>query len=75
MNESSHSEHGKQALKHGRVQPGSRPAYWKRAHRNPWFWVGLVLMLTAMTIYIVSDDLAFLPHSQPRQPMPVAVGG
>ena len=39
-----------------------RPPYWKRAHRDWWFWVGLVLMLTAITIYVMSDDLAFLPH-------------
>jgi len=36
--------------------------YWKRAHRSWWFWIGLLLMLTAITIYVLSDDLAFLPH-------------
>ena len=36
--------------------------YWKRAHRDWRFWVGMGLMLFAITIYVLSDDLAFLPH-------------
>jgi len=66
--------HRHEAPRHERVQDNARPPYWMRAHRNRWFWVGLVLMLTALTIYIVSDDLAFLPGGQPRHSMPVAVG-
>jgi hypothetical protein len=27
-----------------------------------WFWIGLALMLTAIAIYVLSDDLAFLPR-------------
>ena len=41
-----------------------RRPYWKRAHHDFRFWVGLILMLTAITIYVLSDDLAFLPHHQ-----------
>jgi hypothetical protein len=36
--------------------------YWKRAHRDWRIWVALVAMLAAITIYILSEDLAFLPH-------------
>jgi hypothetical protein len=51
-----------------------RPAYWKRAHRDWWFWVGLVLTLTVITLYVLRDGLPFLPHRQPRQPLAGAVG-
>ena len=40
-----------------------RPAgYWKRAHQDWRFWTGISLMLLAITIYVLSDNLAFLPH-------------
>jgi hypothetical protein len=41
--------------------------YWKRAHHDWKFWVGLVLMLTAMFIYVMTDDLAFVPRIHSRQ--------
>ena len=37
--------------------------YWKRAHHDWRFWIGLILMLLAITVYILSDNLAFLPHA------------
>jgi hypothetical protein len=33
-------------------------------HRDWRMWVGLVLMLAAITIYVLSEDLAWLPHLQ-----------
>lgn len=36
--------------------------YWKRAHRDWRFWIALALMLLAMTVYVVSDNLAFVSH-------------
>jgi hypothetical protein len=49
----------------GSVRPPTpidpRP-YWQRAHRDWRIWVALVFMLAAITIYILSEDLAFLPH-------------
>jgi hypothetical protein len=42
--------------------PIDQRPYWKRAHRDWRVWVALVAMLTAITIYILSEDLAFLPH-------------
>ena len=41
----------------------SQTAYWKTVHHHWWFWLGLVLMLTAMTVYVLSDNLSFLPHN------------
>ena len=48
--------------------------YWKRAHHDWRFWVGLVFMLAAITIYVLSDDLALLPRGQPQQSRSGAVG-
>ena len=36
--------------------------YWKRAHHDWRFWVALVLMLAAMLIYVMTDDLSIAPH-------------
>ena len=36
--------------------------YWKRAHHDWRFWVALVLMLAAMFIYLMTDDLSFVPR-------------
>jgi hypothetical protein len=50
---------------HGAPDTGAhrdhRP-YWTRAHRDWRFWIALILMLAAMGIYIISDNLAFLPR-------------
>jgi hypothetical protein len=48
--------------------------YWKRAHHDWRFWIGLFLMLTAMIIYVMSNDLALLPGSRPR-PAPSGIAG
>jgi hypothetical protein len=37
-------------------------------------WVGVVLMLVAIGIYVMSEDFAWLPHSQLQQPPSGAVG-
>jgi hypothetical protein len=63
-------------MKHGRgsqVDPHSenhgfhRP-YWKHAHHDWRLWVAVGLMLVAMFTYVMSDDLAWRPRSQLRQP-------
>jgi hypothetical protein len=33
-------------------------------HRSPLFWAGLLLMLLAISIYVLSDDLAWRPGPQ-----------
>jgi hypothetical protein len=49
------------------VEHGHRP-YWRRAHHDWRFWVGLVSMLTAITFFIMTNNLSMLPrfhsHSQ-----------
>jgi hypothetical protein len=37
---------------------------WRRLHHSRLFWVGLFMMLLAITIYVLSDDLAWRPRLQ-----------
>jgi hypothetical protein len=41
-------------------------SYWRRAHRDWRFWVGLFLMCAAIATYFLSDDLSLVPSSQPQ---------
>jgi hypothetical protein len=50
---------------HDKVRHNPIP-YWKRAHHDWVFWVGLFLMLSAAIIYVLSDDLALLPSGRPQ---------
>jgi hypothetical protein len=63
MSKHSHN-HGSDlsSLHHGHVP------YWKRAHTDWRFWLGVLLMMAAMIVYVLSDDLAWRPRSQPQQP-------
>ena len=70
-NKRSHRHHGEQD--HNSDHQGHRP-YWTRAHRDWKFWVALSLMLAAMVIYVMSDDLALRPHSQRQRSPSGAVG-
>ncbi len=73
MDEKKHSHHGhggpnSDSLSHG------HPPYWKRAHHDWRFWVGLISMLAAIMIYVMSDDLAGWPGIHPKQPFSGTVG-
>lgn len=70
MNEFKHGSHGNEGPERHHVHHDQRP-YWARAHHDWRFWIGLVLMLVAITIYVVSDDLSWLPR---RRPVSSAVG-
>ena len=70
-NKRSHRHHGEQH--HNSDHQGHRP-YWTRAHRDWKFWVALSLMLAAMVIYVMSEDLAFRPHRQAQQSLSGPVG-
>jgi hypothetical protein len=35
---------------------------WRRIHHSPLFWFGVVMFLAAVSIYVVSDDLAWRPR-------------
>ena len=67
MNEIERTRH-----RHGGPHPDSVPAdqrpYWKRAHRDWRVLVGLFFCLATIIIYVLSQDLAWMPGGRPRQP-------
>lgn len=62
MNQSTHAQGG-------HLQNEHRP-YWKRAHRDWRFGAATILMLTAMLIYVLTEDFALRPRRQPQKPLP-----
>jgi len=55
---------------------GDQDAYRKRAHHDWKFWTALVLMLTAMGVYISTLDLAVMPGVKtPQQVQPALPRG
>jgi hypothetical protein len=66
MNKTNVGHHGNEGPDPGSVHHCSdqdRSPYWKRAHHDWRIWIALLFMLAAITIYVLSDDLAFLPHA------------
>ena len=43
-------------------------------HHDWRFWVGLVFMCAAITIYVASDNLSLTFGGRAQQPMPANVG-
>jgi hypothetical protein len=37
------------------------PPYWRRAHHDWKFWLGLVLMLAAISMFALRRDMILLP--------------
>ena len=72
MDEIKLSNHQRGSPNRDTVHHGHSP-YWTHAHRDWRVWVGVVLMLAAMIIYLMTDDLAWGPHIQPQPPLPGAV--
>jgi hypothetical protein len=44
-----------------RYPPAAEGRDWRRIHHSPVFWVGVVLCLAAILIYVWSDDLSWRP--------------
>ena len=74
---SKHNNHGNEGSP-GENQHVTHPhlpdPYWKRAHHDWRFWVGLLLMLLAISIYVLTEDLSFVPHFGAQAPPPARVG-
>jgi hypothetical protein len=68
MNDNKAVDHSHGDPNGGPISARSQP-YWTRAHRDWRVWLGVILMLAAMTIYLMTNDLAWGPHLQPRQPI------
>jgi hypothetical protein len=65
MNESNYGHHGNEGPDPGSVHHDARHdqlPYWKRAHHDWRVWVALFFMFAAIIIYVLSENLAFLPH-------------
>jgi hypothetical protein len=56
MNRNKHARH------HGGAEEAPARLNWRRLHHTRLFWAGLILMLLAITIYVLSDDLAWRPR-------------
>jgi len=67
MNEKDNNHHSLEGLDHIKNQAVHVP-YWKRMHHTWSFWVFVVLMLAAITYYVMSVDFAFAPHQQMKPP-------
>lgn len=67
MNEKEHDHNWQQGLDHIKNQSVHVPN-WKRIHHTWIFWIFLLLMLAAITYYVISADFAFAPQNQPKQP-------
>jgi len=63
MDEPKERHHRHEGPDHDQVHHDDRP-YWKRAHHDWRFWVGVVLMLVAMTIYVGTNNLSSVPSGQ-----------
>ena len=57
----------------GGAQGSQHPPHgprWKRMHHSPFFWVAAFFIMLAMTIYVMTNDLAFWPGKKAQQPVP-----
>jgi hypothetical protein len=53
------------------VHRSHRP-YWKRAHRDWRIWIGVIVMLAAMLVYLASGDLRWRIQAQPQSSQPIS---
>jgi hypothetical protein len=74
MNKIKHSHHRSEGPDSDSVPHGFHRPYWKHAHHDWRLWVAVILMLVALSIYVMSDDLAWRPRSQPQSARPRSVG-
>jgi len=59
------SKHNREGNSGEDSEPAPGP-YWRRMHRDWSFWVGAIFMASALAIYVLSGDLAWVPWRQPR---------
>jgi hypothetical protein len=64
MTEIKHHHHPDEGPHQQAGQDNSTP-YWKRAHKDWRFWVGVGFIFAALAIYIVSVDLSLVPRAHP----------
>jgi hypothetical protein len=63
MPEDHHNEHHHHPHPTGPVAPHEQQVpYWKRAHKDWKFWVGVVCIAAAIVIYVTTLDLSTVTH-------------
>jgi hypothetical protein len=67
-------KHHEQQHPGGTRRPHSHLPYWKRAHTDWRFQLGVALMFAAILIYVLSGDLALMPRPKLAQPQTVPLG-
>ncbi len=56
-----HHDQPEQTVVH-RAEHEHQLPYWQRAHRDWRFWVGVAFIFVALFVFIISDNLAFIPR-------------
>ena len=46
------------------MKPQNSERDWRRIHHSPMFWIGIVMCLAAIMIYVLSDDLSWRPSAR-----------
>lgn len=52
------------------VDHHSHQPAWKRIHRSPFFWVAAFFIMAAMTVYVMTGNLATAPGNKTQGPVP-----
>jgi len=65
MNEMKHDHHGREIVD-GEHIPEEKHPYWRRAHRDWRFWVVMLMFVAAITLYVMTDDLALVRRGHPQ---------
>jgi hypothetical protein len=65
MHQNKHHQREHEA--HQQSDPPPHSSYWKFVHRDWRFWLGLVLIFTAMFIYLMTEDLSVRPSPPPSR--------
>ena len=71
MSDSNFGSHGNEGAA---PAPAHMRPYWKRLHRSWLFWLGMVMVTAAITMYVMSDNLALVPRVNPRHALPGQLG-
>ncbi len=70
------------ANKHDAESEGAKPRdhahprghFWRHAHRDWRVWVGVLLMLALILVYVMTNSLSLRPGQAATQPTPAANG-
>ena len=70
----SESNYGHPGNEGGEPKIDHHPPVWKRVHRSWAFWIGMILVTVAITVYVMSDNLALVPRGPVHTQQPGQLG-